>query len=282
MLSHGPFNYNRFSVLDEKKAKPDFLDMDKDGNKKESMKKAIKDKECDDCGKKDCGCDDKKKSGKKELPDFIKKNMKEDQEVIALEFDDAADWLIENGICKDESGCEVWLEHASPQTLDALAAQIQEKAGCGYQKGGVVKAKPGKKMVKEGKLDEIAPAIFGMAAGKMMDKKMKGGDKKDDKKKIVKEDVIAHLIENNYVNNEVSAEAMFNHISDAFLESIEEDIMEGFMPLPAGKMAKQSGKAYGKEQDAVKKGDEAGANKQMQRRIAMQNPAGRKAQLQKK
>ena len=32
-------------ALAEKKAKPDFLDMDKDGNKKEPMKKAIKDKE---------------------------------------------------------------------------------------------------------------------------------------------------------------------------------------------------------------------------------------------
>jgi len=30
--------------VDEAKAKPDFLDMDKDGNKKESMKKAVKDK----------------------------------------------------------------------------------------------------------------------------------------------------------------------------------------------------------------------------------------------
>ena len=29
----------------ESKAKPDFLDMDKDGNKKEPMKKAVKDKE---------------------------------------------------------------------------------------------------------------------------------------------------------------------------------------------------------------------------------------------
>ena len=170
----------------------------------------------------------------------------------------------------------MWLEHASPQTLDALANQIQEKSCGGYQKGGVVKAKPGKKMVSE-----VAPAIFGMAAGKMMDKKMKGGDKKDDKKKIVKEDVIEHLIERDYVNNEVSAEALFNHMSDAFLEAIEDDIMEGFQPLPGAKMAKQAGKAYGKEQDAVKKGDEAGANKQMQRRIAMNNPAGRKAQLSK-
>ena len=31
-------------IMEAKKAKPDFLDMDKDGNKKESMKKALKDK----------------------------------------------------------------------------------------------------------------------------------------------------------------------------------------------------------------------------------------------
>jgi len=33
-----------WAALNEKKAKPDFLDMDKDGDKKEPMKKAIKDK----------------------------------------------------------------------------------------------------------------------------------------------------------------------------------------------------------------------------------------------
>ena len=32
-------------VAEAKKAKPDFLDMDGDGNKKEPMKKAVKDKE---------------------------------------------------------------------------------------------------------------------------------------------------------------------------------------------------------------------------------------------
>ena len=33
-----------WAALNEKKAKPDFLDMDKDGNKKEPMKKAVADK----------------------------------------------------------------------------------------------------------------------------------------------------------------------------------------------------------------------------------------------
>lgn len=53
-LSGGPYQYNRFEVLSEK-AKPDFLDMDKDGDKKESMKKAIKDKGCG-CEKEPCEC----------------------------------------------------------------------------------------------------------------------------------------------------------------------------------------------------------------------------------
>ena len=34
----------RRDMAEDKKAKPDFLDVDKDGNKKETFKKAVKDK----------------------------------------------------------------------------------------------------------------------------------------------------------------------------------------------------------------------------------------------
>jgi len=53
----------RYKEIKESKSKPDFLDMDKDGDKKEPMKKAVKDKkikeaedqcECDDLGQKEC------------------------------------------------------------------------------------------------------------------------------------------------------------------------------------------------------------------------------------
>ena len=235
MLSHGPFNYNRFDVLNEKKAKPDFLDMDKDGDKKESMKKAIKEKggKCEDCGKEDCGCDDKDKKDSKGKPPWLKK---EDVDVIELEFDDAANWLMENGICKDESGCEVWLEHATEDTLNMLAAKLQEGSCGGYQKGGVVKAKPGKK--------------------------------------IMKEDVISHLIENNYVTNEVSAEAMFNHISDEFLERIEDDIMEIYV----GKHGQTEKQYQDSRSDAGKmiSGDSkgSGANYSYNAKSTGTNPAG--------
>ena len=54
------------------------------------------------------------------------------------------------------------------------------------------------------------------------------------------------------------------------------------MSLPTDKMAKQAGKAYGKEQAAAAAGNEAEANKQMQRGIAMKDPAGKKAAMFKR
>lgn len=129
-MSGGGWSYNRFDnyeqQLSEKKAKPDFLDVDKDGNEKESFKKALKDKSKKD----DCEC-------------------KEEVEQV------------------DEGSC----------------------GGTGYQKGGKVKGY------------------------------QKGG-------KIVKEDVLEYMLEHDMANNVVSAEVLFNHISDEFLEAIEEDIME--------------------------------------------------------
>lgn len=52
-----------FRQFEAKKAKPDFLDLDKDGNKKESMKKAAKDAKED---KKDNKKEDKKDNKKEE------------------------------------------------------------------------------------------------------------------------------------------------------------------------------------------------------------------------
>ena len=62
-------------LLNEKKksAKPDYMDADKDGNKKEPMKKALKDAKCSSCGcnpkspKKGCTCKKHKKTMKEGL-----------------------------------------------------------------------------------------------------------------------------------------------------------------------------------------------------------------------
>jgi hypothetical protein len=75
-----------------------------------------------------------------------------------------------------------------------------------------------------------------------------------------------------------------------FLELIEaysavyatQEVEEELKTLPKEKMARQSEKAYGKEVRAAASGDEKETNKQMQRRIVMQNPAGRRTALQNK
>jgi hypothetical protein len=58
-------------------AKPDYLDFDKDGDKEESMKKALKDKEgkCKKCGKEPCECpkEDVKEAKEKWIGSAIKK-----------------------------------------------------------------------------------------------------------------------------------------------------------------------------------------------------------------
>jgi len=72
---------------ESKKAKPDFLDMDKDGNKKEPMKKAVKDKKMKEGLKGNQGKLDMDKDGKLEKSDFAKlrakKKVKESKESAA-------------------------------------------------------------------------------------------------------------------------------------------------------------------------------------------------------
>ena len=61
----------------------------------------------------------------------------------------------------------------------------------------------------------------GKDADKAVDKKLYG-----ESISVTKDDVLEFMLENSLANNVVSAEVLFNHISDEFLESIEEDIME--------------------------------------------------------
>ena len=309
-LSSGPFQYNRFDVLNEKKADKDY---DGDG-KVESGKaeyfgskdKAIK-KATGKC-KGDCdgGCDEC--SSKKE------------------EFASDVQSLIDEGI--DLSGYTwdgLYQEYITEGLPPALLQAIMKK-----------KMGKGKKEVKEGYMNEDITSEKGKAKMKSMidarttdsgrAKSGKGQNVKDinhigranvdnlggtppnlkiaknpvksrsyggtgnkaarrasnlakEEVTITKEMVVEYLVSQGYASNEVSAEILHTHVSDEFLEEIESNISEGFMPLPKEKMARQSDKAYGKEQQAVKSGDAAGANKQMQRRIAMNDPSSRKTGL---
>jgi hypothetical protein len=62
----------------------------------------------------------------------------------------------------------------------------------------------------------------------------------------------------------------------------EEEIEEEMKPLPKEKMDRQAMKAYKKERSAIDRRDDPEANRQMQRRIAMQSPASRRNVLDNK
>ncbi len=59
-------------------------------------------------------------------------------------------------------------------------------------------------------------------------------------------------------------------------DMVLEALLEGYKPLPKEKMSRQANKAYAKEVVAAGAGEEKEANKQMQRRIAIKDPSGRK------
>ena len=128
-MSGGAYSYNRFNNLDRlvEGAKPDFLDMDKDGNKKESFKKAVKDKEkdCPKCGGDDCGCDDKKKDKKNKMPAFLKK------EEVSVTKADVIQKLMDEGFVNNEVSGEVLFNHMSDDWLLSLEASIIEGYGTG-------------------------------------------------------------------------------------------------------------------------------------------------------
>lgn len=56
------------------------------------------------------------------------------------------------------------------------------------------------------------------------------------KKQVTKEEVIQYLMDEGFVNNEVSAEIFIEHMSDEWLD----DIVEGYKKLPVGKMIRKA------------------------------------------
>ena len=228
-LSGGPWQYNRFDQFDEA-AKPDYLDFDKDGDEKEPMKKALKEKgkKCPKCKKSPCEC------GKSDMKEWVNEMVQEGIDLGEYTWDDMVEIFNEG------------MKHREADT-----GKVVDKAEIGktyYPHGERQKSS-----VKKQKVDPF------------------GG-------RFKKEEVCDYLMSEGFANNPVSAEIMFNHMSEEWLEAIE----EGYKSADKDKIDRQIGKAYDKEQAAVKSGDEKEVNKQMQRRIAMSSPATRKTQLQNK
>lgn len=172
-LSTGPFSYNRFDVLDEKKELPDFI------------KAKMKEKH-DEAHAKD---DDKNESKKKDdkLPAFLKKGKDKKK-------DDCE--------CKEEVTGFDWATDAYKAVYENRFASHAGKdtdAGAKY-------AKPSK------------------GSGKNKTYEIKG---KDGKPLFSKEEVIHHLVSEEFADNEVSAEVLFNNASPIWMDAILQELYKG-------------------------------------------------------
>ena len=103
-------------------------------------------------------------------------------------------------------GCE----HCNGKGTHKEEVELVDEGSCGskgYQKGGEVKKDSKKSNKKEYPKPNPVTGVY------------EGGQ-------ITKDHVLAYMMENELANNVVSAEVLFEHISDEFLEAIEDNIME--------------------------------------------------------
>ena len=98
------------------------------------------------------------------------------------------------------------------------------------------------------------------------------------KESVVKEDVIEYILENEMATNEVSAEVLFNVMSDDYLEDIEADIMEAYQtmsPKATAMSKRRSRDLSDQEYKAAGTGDSKKTNDLMHKKIKVMDARGR-------
>ena len=194
LFSTGPFSYNRFDEMDkaynklyEKKAAKDY---DGDGKVESGKEEYFGSR--DKAIKKAMG--KTVKEGKGEMPDFIKKKMDEKKKE-GCSCKESVDYLLEQGIDLSEY---TWKE------MEELFYEGMHRE---VKTGKVVdKAKPGVSYYPNMPKQKTSVAL-----------------RKEKEAKSMKEEVCDYLIDRGYTNNEVSAEVLFNHMSDEWINQILEE-----------------------------------------------------------
>ena len=255
-MAGGSYSYNRFNSFDKlvEGAKPDFLDMDKDGNKKESFKKAVKDKEKGG-EQKECTC-----------KEWVESLLDEGYDLSEYTWDDM-ERMFEQSHIQYPKGPKMSFTKSKKDPKVAAGREAAKKMGL--------------------KMNEYRdPVSYALESDKKM-MKLHGGDKKmTSKKKVTKEDVMQHLMDEGFVSNEVSAEVLFNHMSDDWLVSLETAIEEAYKAYPQGKVETKMMKKFDsgdrkKEKQGIKMGD---VNSDMKNPTSMavnvkRSPRGRDAAM---
>ena len=102
--------------------------------------------------------------------------------------------------------------------------------------------------------------------------------RKEKEAKSMKEEVCQYLMDEGYTNNEVSAEVLFNHMSDEWLNSVVGSIEEAYktMSAKATNMSKRrSADLSDQEYKAAGTGNEGKTNQIMQKKLKVMDARSR-------
>ena len=239
LFSTGPFSYNRFDEMDkaynklyEKKAAKDYdgdgkVESGKEeyfGSRDKAIKKAM--------GK-------TVKEGKGEMPDFIKKKMAEKKKE-GCSCKESVDYLLQQGVDLSEYTWremeELFYEGYKKMPLhkmqdkaamkpDTAKGEMQARKIDMVRKVGEVAAKEqeeGAKLQNRlNKTNQIKRAYKKPSAPNA--KQVSDVRKSTKMEEYSKQEVCDYLIDRGYTNNEVSAEVLFNHMSDEWINQILEE-----------------------------------------------------------
>ena len=225
-LSQGPYNYNRFAAIDQlrqqemqyftekaksKKAKPDFLDVDGDGDKEESFKKGVKDKE--------------KGEGKKELPAFLqKKEMKENRQMAYSAGESEGKKSMKSGPAKITGGKTYTMKGKDGKPL---FKEAKCSSGCDCDD-----CKKSKKKAMNEWIEELVQEGYDLSQYNMeqMEEMYDAAleEALEESNPTIQEAICQYLMDNGFANNTVSAEVLFSNMSEGWRDSVVNEIVEGF------------------------------------------------------
>ena len=216
VLSQGPYNYNRFSAMDElyanekryftekakeKKAKPDFLDVDGDGDKEESFKKGVKDKE--------------KGEGKKE--------MKENRQTAYSAGESEGKKSMKSRPAKITGGKTYTMKGKDGKPL---FKEAKCSSGCDCDD-----CKKDKKKAMNEWIEELVQEGYDLSQYNMeqMEEMYDAAleEALEESNPTIQEAICQYLMDNGFANNTVSAEVLFSNMSEGWRDDVVNQLTEG-------------------------------------------------------
>ena len=143
-----------------------------------------------------------------------------------VDIDEGMNDVAQRKLNKDANNSKLKVTKAVMEQEQQRMAMYSRALGVmGAQYGGTAPAKEEEEVTTEAAKPDYLDFDKDGDKKEPMKKALKEKGMKKEETELTKEDVVAYLLENDYADNEVSAEILHTHMSDELLASIEEQMI---------------------------------------------------------